>query len=440
MKKFLLLILMAFSLTLVGCLETANKTYTFNRDNPQPIRITYSGEITSFTIVGSNINKSLSKDTISNYIDNNVLLLDYSFFSTIDEGTYSITIIADKEINFNVKLIGDLYKFNYINKSDIFTIDMDKYYVLFTKENCSSCEKIMSEAKEFNDFLQTYPLNTVPVLYLVNCSNQEPSLGTNDVLTGLDNYDDLINNAKITTPTIVTIENGIITSYYVGYSNVTTFINLEINNISKKKIIHNIDDPKIIKIKLDFTPKKYSIISSDGKKTTYTVTTGTYSNDTTIFDNGIMYFTTYFFNSKLPGDYTLTFYNENDEQSIDLYIRSTFNYISVYDLFDKEDSKYYVFFLRDGCPACNKVKPTLLEYAKTYQNYNNGTNPQLYAVHESQHSASIYSKDENFIGVSSLDDLRIGYFPRVILIENGVITNVYIGYDNITELFLNLLK
>lgn len=153
-----------------------------------------------------------------------------------------------------------------------------------------------------------------------------------------------------------------------------------------------------------------------------------------------MYFTTYFFNSKLPGDYTLTFYNENDEQSIDLYIRSTFNYISVYDLFDKEDSKYYVFFLRDGCPACNKVKPTLLEYAKTYQNYNNGTNPQLYAVHESQHSASIYSKDENFIGVSSLDDLRIGYFPRVILIENGVITNVYIGYDNITELFLNLLK
>ena len=94
-------------------------------------------------------------------------------------------------------------------------------------------------------------------------------------------------------------------------------------------------------------------------------------------------------------------------------------------MFDQKEDAYYVFWLKDGCPGCNSVKPTLLKYAQEYMNLDKEKAYPIYAVHRSQNSGNYFGTPEVFIGVDNIEDFKLGYYPRVFLIENGVITVVY---------------
>lgn len=424
MKKILSIFILIISITLIGCSSEKHITYVFDKNNPTSIPIQLNGEIKNLTVEGEDITLTLSKEKLTDFLDNDLLVLDYYFFYNFKEGTYNFTLETNEKIKFIVKLSGTLYEFDYISKKDVFSIESEKYFILFSKDNCSACEKLSLELKTFNEFLKSYPTDSLPLLYIVNCTNEEASIGESTSLIGINSYESLINDVELSTPTLVAIEKGTITNYYIGYSNISSFLEIETENISKYNILHNIDDPKVITIPLDFVPTKYSLTTSAGKKISYSIPTE-YTEGQTGYNNDSLIFSIYNFNSKLPGTYKLRIYNTEDSFEATLYITSIFNYISIKDLFNMPDSKYYVFFLRDGCSGCNYAKPTLLEYTKNYASYSSNLNYPLYAVHRSQHSADIYSSTDNLIGVSSLDDFKISAFPRVILIENGIITEVY---------------
>lgn len=441
MKKFLMYLIILFLIPLLGCTNKKVITYSFDRNNPTSIQIPLTSEINYLTISGENTNLTFTSNELIEFIDNNNLILDYYFFYNFKKGVYNCTLSTNEKNEFNIKLIGELYEFDSTNKKDVFSIEKEKYYVLFSKENCSSCAKLSLELKIFDELLKSYPITSLPSLYVINCTNDEASIGNNDSLIGIDNYEDLINNVNLNTPTLAIIENGKITHYYVGYNNISSYLRIEKENISKYNILHNIDDPKVITIPLDFVPIKYSITKADGKKITYTIPTE-YIAGGTGYNDGNLIFSIYNFNNKLPGTYKLKIFNNDNSFEATLYITSAFNYISINDLFNMPDEKYYVFFLRDGCSGCNYAKPTLLEYTKNYTSYSSNLSYPLYAVHRSQHSADIYAETDNIIGVSSLEELKISAFPRVILIENGVITELYTNKLNpdIVEYFSSISK
>lgn len=441
MKKYILLFLfLLISITLIGCSDNSNNVFSFDMDNPIPIRLNYSGDSVTIQIKGNKINTTLEKEDLIEYIDDNTIILDYTFFKNFQSGTYKFIISSLNTTEISIKISGNTYSFNYITKEEIFSLEKDKFFCLFTKDNCSTCEKLLINTKEFNDFLNSYPTDYIIPLYLVDCTNEAPSNGAQTNLTGINNYEDLINNVKIDTPTLIIIENKTITSYYIGYNNVASFMEIEMRNISSKNILHNIDDPKVVQIPLDFVPTKYYILDSEEKKSTYNVPEEYNSKNNGYFE-GKMIFTTYFFNSRLPGNYKLVIYNSDYSIEINLFITSTLTYINAKDIFNMPNEKYYIFFLQDGCPGCNSVKPTLKEYTTKYLSYSHEMAYPLYAVHSSQHSLSIYGNEDNFLDVSSLDDLKISFLPRVVLIENGKITAVYKYKDNsISTQFNKIMK
>lgn len=442
-KYFLLLLLISVSIVFFGCGGDNNDdgSIIFNKENPTPITIDYTGELKSIKVEGTGVSEVITN--FNDLVENKSIILDFDFFAPYKEGGYVITVESDTITEYIITLTGEGGSYNYIKKQDVFNIDEKKYYVAFTREGCSGCEKLKPDLNAFNTFLSKYPKGTAPSLYFVDYTDPdyESSKGDSTSLTGISSYEELINDVSLSTPTLAIIEDGVITEYYSGYSNVLSFIYIEMSSLEKQYIIHNIDNPKEIELALDFTPTKYSITNANNEKTTHSVKTG-YSSDTTGFSEGIMHFQTYQFNKLMNGIYKLEIYNTDESYSVTLIVTSIFNYIDLQDLFNIPEESYYVFFLKDGCPYCNSLKPSLQKYTKFHKVYNTDDNYPMYAAHRSHNSTiDIYDTQENFIGVSSLDDLKLGYYPRVVLIQNGVITKVYDTKTNpISEHFNNIMS
>lgn len=442
MKKYLLLLIVFISAVFYGCEKDISSTsFLFNKEKPEPITLTYEGELKRIQVEGTRISETITD--FKNLIQNNSVILNYDFFAPYEAGGYLISLESDTISNYTVTLTGEGNPYNYIRKQDIFNIEESKYYVFFTREGCSGCEKLKPDLAKFNSFLAKYPNGTVPSIYLVDyeAADYEASKGENPSLTGVSSYDELINNVSLSTPTIAIVENGVITEYYSGYSNVSSFLYVEMSNIEKQFIIHNIDSPKEIEFSLDFIPKKYSITDSEGESSIYSIKTG-YTSESTGFNEGTMHFQAYTFNKFINGIYTLKIYNDTNSFSITLIITSIFNYIELEDLFNMPEESYYVFFLKDGCPYCNSLKPALQKYTNFHKIYNSEDNYPMYAAHRSHNSTlDIYGTPENFVGVSSLDDLKLGFYPRVVLIQNGVITKLYdTKTDPISKHFNNIMS
>lgn len=329
------------------------------------------------------------------------------------------------------------YEFTYINKKDIFSLEDEKYYVTFVNSESLKSNDFETILIEFNNLLISYPENIVPKFYLIDIDKSENSIGENKDLIGINNFNDLINNAKIENNTLIIVENSTIIEYYTGINNISSYINLEIKNISNENILHDIDNSKETKISVDFIPTQYSITDSNNNKEEYKLPHTIYptgkASITTEYSDGYVIFNAYRFNTLKPGNYKLDIYNEEVCKTVNLYVISQFNYIDVENIFEVTDDKYYVFFLKDGCPYCNSVKPTLLEYSKNYLEYTMQENYPIYAVHRSHNynfktnglRVNIVGSADNLIGVDTYTDIKFTGYPRVVLIENGVITKAY---------------
>lgn len=427
MKKFISFIILILTLTLLGCDVNSNQlTFTFSRDNPIPITLDISNEITDLIISNNGKEISFSIHDLDNYIDNNNLVLNESFFDSLENGTYTFTLVGKTNIKLSITINGEIYKFKEIDKLNAYTQADKKYYVLFQTISKESI-KLRSELRDFDEFLNSFPENAVGNLYIVNDSIDTDSFETTKSLT------------------LAVIENGNTTSYYNGYTDISAFLSIEKKNINNKNILHNIDDPKVLKVDIDFVPERYSVTNTEGKVKSYKVPEE-YTEDSTGYSSGKMYFSASLFNSWDNGTYKLTIYNDTDSFEANLFVTSIFTHISASEIFNRPEEKYYVFFLKYGCSGCNYVKPTLLEYSQNYSSYNSNLNYPIFAVHrdrnpEIQKCATSDKAKENFIGVTNLDDFKFYGYPRVVLIENGVITEVYKNEGNaILAHFSSIMK
>lgn len=443
MKKIISVLMFTLVILLTACGETKTQSFSFDKSNPIPITISVSDDFTKINISNGNVNSTINKDDLTDYLENNTLTLDASFFKDLENGTYKLEVIASKQITLTVVVSGESHNFEVIDGENTFSQSLEKYYVIFSDFASKDGIKLSNDTEKFDIFLNSFPEGCVSKLFVVKYSNKEAN--KIESLVGINNYEDLIKENSLVSPTLVVIENGVITSYYTGYTDISSFLNIEQRKISQKNILHNIDNPKVIKIETNFVPKKYSVTDSSNKAKTFTIPEE-YKEDSVGYYAGEMIFPMYRFNNWEAGNYKLKIFNDDESIEVNLFIRSTFNYIYAEDLFNQKEERYYVFFLRDGCSGCNYVKPTLLSYSQNYSSYNSDLNYPLYAIHRSQNpSSTIYvnpnNNSENFVGVDDIKDLRLGYFPRVVLVENGVITAVYKNEGNaIMDHFSNIMK
>ena len=426
MKKYILLLLLLVSFTLLSC---SNKTVeTFDRSNPTPIVVNVDGDLKEIKVKGNDVN-----DIITSFEDlysNGQVILGSNFFSKYENGKYTIEITSNKKVTISIELEGENQPLNLIKKKDIFSLEEARYYVLFLREGCGGCEQLKPDLATFNDFLLEYPDGTLDSLYAVDYldPDYEASKGEKTNYIGISSYDELINDVSISTPTLMIVENGAISEYYVGATNISSFFYIEMSNIKDKIIIHNIDSPKVITVELDFIPKKYSITKPDGKTSTYNV--NDYNSNTSGFDGKNMIYTQYYFNSFFPGTYKVSIFNDEIQKDLIIIIKSEFNYITVDQIFDQKEEAYYVFFLRDGCSGCNSVKPTLLKYSKYYEQYDSSENYPIYAIHRSMNTFNFFGEPEVFVGAKEYTEIKLGYYPRVVLIKNHEIVELYKNEGN----------
>ena len=427
MKKYILFVLVFLLFVLSSCEKTNNES--FNRDNPSPIIVNIEGDLKEITVKGKDINDTVTE--FEGILKNGNVILGSLFFANYENGNYQITIKAGKKVNLTVELSGTNYDFDMIKKQNVFSQRGERYYVLFSREGCSGCEQLRPDLITFNNFLSTYPDGAVNKLYVVDYSDPdfEASKGEGTNYIGISTYDELINNVSISTPTLMVIDKGAVLEYYIGASNISSFFYIEMANIKQEVIIHTVEDPKVISVDLDFTPTKYIVTSEADVNYTYRV--NEYEEGKTGFDGTTMFFTKNFFNQYVPGIYTVLLYDASGhEKTFKVISQSTFRIIKIEDIFEQEEEAYYVFFLRDDCSGCAAVKPTLLKYAKYYDLYDNGENYPIYAIHRSMNNSTYIGNPEFFVGAKEYTEIRLGYYPRVVLVKNHEIVELYKNEGN----------
>lgn len=424
-KKFILVLIVLISFSQFACGKAIN--LSFDKSSPSTLTISVDGKLKKIYFASSTDSEEI--EDFNDLYSNGKITLDSSFFANYENGTYKLTVKAKSTKTYYIKVSGVAYAFNMVNKKDIFNIQEDKYYVLFSREGCGGCEQLKPDSITFNNFLSEYPDGTIPKMYVVDYSDpdMEVSKGEERSLLGLSNYEDLINNVSISTPTMMVIEKGVCTEYYINASNVSSFIYIEMKNIKDKIITHNVDSPAEIKIPLDFTPNRYSVLKPEDNKKSYIISS-TYKLGETGFDGTDMVFSKYEFNRFMPGIYTLRIFNSETEQEkvLTLIIDSILNYITIDQIFEQKEENYYVFFLKDGCSGCASVEPTLYKYSQNYEKYDSEENYPIYAILRTMNMGFSYIGDpEVFVGATEWDQIKLGYYPRVVLIKNHEIVELY---------------
>ena len=89
-------------------------------------------------------------------VNNNTISFDSTFFTSYENGIYTLTVEANKTTSYNLTITGEFVSFNYIRKQEIFDYPDDKLYVAFTRDGCSSCEKVKPDLITFNVFMNQY--------------------------------------------------------------------------------------------------------------------------------------------------------------------------------------------------------------------------------------------------------------------------------------------
>ncbi|HKM29786.1 MAG TPA: hypothetical protein VJZ51_03425 [Bacilli bacterium] len=432
MKKYILLLLLLISVIAVGCNNSTNN-YIYDKENPQEIILKQKSNVTFMNIVGDDYYQEWQD--LGSFSSEKTVTLPADFFMSFYQGNYTLKLANDKNdiYTYNISVTGYDKTYNYITKKQIFDLEDDVFYVLVTRDVCAGCEILKPDAYKFNDFLSTFNSIHKNNFYVIDGGIS--SSGENEDLTGIDNYDDLISNAKMYTPTLLIVEKNIIASYYVGNIEISAFFNQEIERIKGIEIIKFVaENPLGFSIPIDFVPTNFSIKGNNIDKS---FRSGSHYSDGSEF----FMFSNDFFSIYLPGNYSLNIFNESgDSKLVEVRISGSFNYILLDNLFDISTSEYYVFFLKTGCSGCNAAKPTLIKYDQ-YTKLNSSAIP-LYAVHRSMNGAFNTTGEENTIGVYNANDLSLTTVPRVLHIKNGVVIEEYSPSTTTTiiQLFENLMK
>ena len=123
----------------------------------------------------------------------------------------------------------------------------------------------------------------------------------------------------------------------------------------------------------------------------------------------------------------------------------------VYQSILSQEGKYMVFIYGDNCTYCEKLKPTILEYARFARKNKNemkiyGLNSSNTRVNKGLIATGGDESYDNFVNTTNYQDIHISTTPVLIIVNNGKVTKfissktTYYPKTEIENYINNLMK
>ena len=305
--------------------------------------------------------------------------------------------------DYNLKAVWtERFEYDVIKDNEVLSQNEDKYLVYVMKDNCSYCDKTKDSVLRYI-YLQRNLNPDAPKLYVVNITDS--------------------NILRKSTPTL-----------------------MEVTTVKDKKISEDICvGATKVKNKLN------EILNSKDDSYTINVNYG---------DESVDYTFKGWQDPVLPEyekeGYLLIGYEENgiyleniSRKSANLdavFIKSEYETINDNEIFSKEEQHYLVYFMKNGCSYCEKIKADVLKYLYLTSKEEYSKSLKLYVVNlnTGDYKSSILRKYSDELetlvnGVTKWDDLYISSTPTLIEIKKGVSNLIEIGSTKIVEALSNCL-
>ena len=115
--------------------------------------------------------------------------------------------------------------------------------------------------------------------------------------------------------------------------------------------------------------------------------------------------------------------DEKEEVVLDYSITSN-DQIKWNEVFTQGEARYLVYFYSNYCGYCRSIKEEILNYYLLNKD-------KIYFVDSIEQKAVYNSPAEKTMGVKNIDDFYIVGTPTLVEITNWMVTNLYVGADNI---------
>lgn len=356
----------------------------------------------------------------------------YIFLGWYDENDEIVTSINGRNISLYSKWI-DKSIYQEIKDEDIFNQTPDRYLIYFMKDDCSYCEKIKNDIITYlyNTTLDKYSSSLK--LYIVNLKKDgvrskilnAKGNGAERVVDNVEKWDDLYVSA---TPTLIEIKNK--KANYIASGATAIIKALDRFLLEEGEVF---DDSKFF-------------INFEGEKTISYYKWQIYYDLPKVEKEGYIFLGWY-----EDGDDSKTVISSVSGKDVSLkplYLDSDY-YKEIIDeeIFKQKEEKYLVYFMKDGCSYCEKIKDKIYDYfSKASQN----DIIPLYLVNlykGSKRSTILNSKghsDDYIDGVTNWDELYVSATPTLveISITDGVLSSKYIatGATNVANSLKSYLE
>ena len=106
--------------------------------------------------------------------------------------------------------------------------------------------------------------------------------------------------------------------------------------------------------------------------------------------------------------------------------------ISWFDIFNREEEKYLVYFYSEECGYCNSIKEEILDY------YETTTRKMFFIDVVEDGNVVINHSFDSVIGVNDIEHLYIRGTPSLLELENKTVVNYYAGVQTIRAFISNV--
>ena len=262
--------------------------------------------------------------------------------------------------NYDLKAVWSSNEYTYINDSEIFLQDENSYLVYFMKDECSYCNAIKEDVIKYLYKINTEIYKESKKIYIVNLSyNDSASIiyreyanadaqGSNGktYVDGVNKYDDLYISA---TPTLIKVDekDEIKTSYFLASGST------DIKEALEYQLIKNGEKVDETKYKIEFD-LGYDNLSMEPIE---------YYKWQTISKLPTPTRSEYVFNGWKLDDSVVSVIYDKDAKLVAQWIsKEYYREIDDTEIFNQKENKYLVYFMKDGCTYCNKIKADVDDY------------------------------------------------------------------------------
>lgn len=364
----------------------------------------------TFKLNGGKFDNSVEKEFSepSKYILPTPTKKGYVFAGWYENGKL-ITELTFKEYKLEAKWT-ETFDYTYIEDKDVFNQEESDYLVYFMKDDCPYCEKIKNTVLSYmylsQDNLKLYVVNLrkdgVKSDILRQYSGSDGQSEDKDIFVdGVTKWDELYISG---TPTLIKVSGN-------GNEKYSRFVAIGATSVTKKlwQILSSKDK------------EGYSVtISDDNLNVTYS-----FAN----WEKVVL--------PKMNKEgYSFICYEE-DGKVVDYFnkrnyvlkvVWGNYEFTNDVDIFEKTEDKYLVYFMKDDCPYCEKIKDDVLKYIyKSGKELYKGTR-KLYVVNlkSNEYTSSIYKTyNGNTLHIDnakSVEELYIAQTPTLIEINNKIAT------------------